>query len=128
MKSSFFRHFVLFGLTLSASAAELVLRYDKPATRWEQEALPIGNGQMGAMLFGGVQREQIQFNEESLWIGDEEDTGAYQAFGDVFVQFGEPAPAKLPPPADYRRELDIERAVHTVRFTQDGINLSLIHI
>ena len=76
MKSSFFRHFVLFGLTLSASAAELVLRYDKPATRWEQEALPIGNGQMGAMLFGGVQREQIQFNEESLWIGDEEDTGA----------------------------------------------------
>ena len=105
-----------------ASSGELVLRYDKPAARWEQEALPIGNGQMGAMLFGGVQREQIQFNEESLWIGDEEDTGAYQAFGDVFVQFGEAAPAALPPPPGYRRELDLERAVHTVTFTQDGIN------
>jgi alpha-L-fucosidase 2 len=73
--------------TIAAQAADLTLRYDQPALRWEQEALPIGNGQMGAMLFGGIQREQIQFNEESLWIGDEEDTGAYQAFGDVFVQF-----------------------------------------
>ena len=81
----------LIGLTLPAAAAELVLRYDKPATRWEQEALPIGNSQMGAMLFGGIQREQIQFNEESLWIGDEDDTGAYQAFGDVFVQFSNDA-------------------------------------
>jgi alpha-L-fucosidase 2 len=79
----------LAALALPAAPAELVLRYDKPATRWEQEALPIGNGQMGAMLFGGIQREQIQFNEESLWIGDEDDTGAYQAFGDVFVQFVE---------------------------------------
>ena len=116
----------LLGLAPLVDAAELVLRYTQPAARWEQEALPIGNGQMGAMLFGGVQREQIQFNEESLWIGDEEDTGAYQAFGDVFVQFGEAAaatpPAKLPPPPGYRRELDLERAVHTVTFTQDGIN------
>jgi len=70
-----------------AADENLKLRYDQPALRWEQEALPIGNGQMGAMLFGGLQREQIQFNEESLWIGDENDTGAYQAFGDVFVQF-----------------------------------------
>jgi len=94
--------------------------------RWEQEALPIGNGHMGAMLFGGVQREQIQFNEESLWIGDEEDTGAYQAFGDVLVQFGAaaptPPPAQAPLPPGYRRELDIERAVHTVAFAKDGIH------
>ncbi|MEI6494142.1 MAG: glycoside hydrolase family 95 protein, partial [Verrucomicrobiota bacterium] len=108
-------------LSLPASASELVLRYDKPATRWEQEALPIGNSQMGAMLFGGIQREQIQFNEESLWIGDEEDTGAYQNFGNVFVQFGNGKPKSPTPPADYRRELDIARAVHTVSFTQDGI-------
>ena len=78
--------------TIAAQAADLTLRYEKPALRWEQEALPIGNGQMGAMLFGGLQREQIQFNEESLWIGDEEDTGAYQAFGDVFVEFSNVAP------------------------------------
>jgi len=109
-----------------SGAAPLTLHYAQPAARWEQEALPIGNGHMGAMLFGGVQREQIQFNEESLWIGDEEDTGAYQAFGDVFVQFGQENPttpsAQTPPPADYRRELDIERAVHTVTFSKDGIN------
>ncbi|MCY3018040.1 MAG: glycoside hydrolase family 95 protein [Planctomycetota bacterium] len=74
----------------------MTLWYDKPATRWEQEALPIGNAYLGAMIFGGVAREQIQFNEESLWIGDEEDTGAYQAFGDIFVQVGD-APASQGP-------------------------------
>jgi len=112
-------------LAFQAEAAELVLRYDQPAARWEQEALPIGNGHMGAMLFGGIQREQIQFNEESLWIGDEEDTGAYQAFGDVFVQFdgsaGKPQAAGATV-SGYRRELDIERAVHTVTYTKDDIN------
>lgn len=38
------------------------------------------------MVFGKVDRERIMFNEDSLWLGDENDTGAYQAFGDVFVQ------------------------------------------
>ncbi len=71
-----------------AAAAELRLWYDKPAASWEQEALPIGNGRLGGMVFGGIQREQVQFNESSLWIGDENDTGAYQAFGDVFIDFG----------------------------------------
>ena len=80
-------------------SAGQVLWYDSPARNWESEALPIGNGHMGAMIFGGVEREQIQFNEESLWIGDEEDTGAYQAFGDVFVQFGKGDPdAPVPDP------------------------------
>jgi alpha-L-fucosidase 2 len=65
------------------------LWYDKPAQDWEKEALPIGNGRLGAMIFGGVEREHIQFNEDSLWIGDENDSGAYQAFGDVVVTFGE---------------------------------------
>jgi len=63
-----------------------VLWYDKPATNWEKEALPIGNGRLGAMIFGGVEREHIQFNEDSLWIGDEEDTGSYQAFGDLYIE------------------------------------------
>jgi len=66
--------------------ADLVLRYDQPAQRWEHEALPIGNGYMGAMIFGSVEKERIQFNEGSLWIGDENDTGSYQAFGDVWVR------------------------------------------
>lgn len=36
---------------------------------WENEALPIGNGKQGAVVFGGVEREHIQFNEKSLWTG-----------------------------------------------------------
>jgi alpha-L-fucosidase 2 len=93
------------------------LWYDKPAAHWETQALPIGNGRLGGMIFGGVQREQIQFNESSLWIGDETDTGAYQGFGDVFIDFGGGAA-----PTAYRRELDIGRAVHTVTYTQGGVN------
>jgi len=48
---------------------ELKLWYSAPATDWMKEALPIGNGYMGAMIFGGAQREQIQFSEGSLWEG-----------------------------------------------------------
>ena len=71
-----------------ATDDNLKLWFDRPATRWEEEALPIGNGSMGAMLFGGIEVERIQFNEESLWIGNEDDTGAYQDFGEIRVTFG----------------------------------------
>lgn len=47
---------------------DLVLWYDTPATNWN-EALPIGNGRLGAMIFGGVQHERLQLNEESVWTG-----------------------------------------------------------
>lgn len=44
------------------------LWYQKPADEWE-EALPFGNGRLGAMVFGQIQKEQIQVNEESIWYG-----------------------------------------------------------
>jgi alpha-L-fucosidase 2 len=44
------------------------LWYNKPATTWT-EALPVGNGRLGAMVFGGVNEELIQLNESSLWSG-----------------------------------------------------------
>jgi len=44
------------------------LQYDKPARAWT-EALPLGNGRLGAMVFGGVERERIQLNEDTLWSG-----------------------------------------------------------
>ena len=51
----------------------LVLWYERPARTdykgWEQQALPVGNGYMGAKIFGGIRREQIQFNEKTLWTG-----------------------------------------------------------
>ena len=53
------------------------LWYKQPATNWMKEALPIGNGYMGAMFFGGVEEEHIQFNEESLWTGGKGEWEAY---------------------------------------------------
>ncbi|WP_338357790.1 glycoside hydrolase family 95 protein [Yeosuana marina] len=44
------------------------LWYDEPATEWF-EALPLGNGRLGAMVFGGVKEDHLQLNEESLWAG-----------------------------------------------------------
>ncbi len=46
----------------------LTLWYKKPAIVWS-EALPIGNGRLGAMVFGGVQAERLQLNEDTLWSG-----------------------------------------------------------
>ena len=51
----------------------LVLWYQKPAEVWT-DALPIGNGRLGAMVFGGVERDRIQLNEETLWDGSPRDT------------------------------------------------------
>jgi alpha-L-fucosidase 2 len=45
-----------------------MLWYRQPARRWE-EALPVGNGRMGAMVYGGVASEDLQLNEDSLWVG-----------------------------------------------------------
>lgn len=44
------------------------LRYTQPAANWN-EALPIGNGRLGAMVFGGVAQERLQLNEDTLWAG-----------------------------------------------------------
>lgn len=52
----------------SAASDSLILRYDKPAAEWV-EALPIGNGRLGAMVFGKTADETIQFNEDTFWGG-----------------------------------------------------------
>lgn len=108
-------------LSLPLQAAELVLRYDSPAPDtaqgWEQQALPIGNGRLGAMLFGQVARDRLQFNDITLWTGDARAMGAYQPFGDVVLELdGATAPV-----GDYRRELDIAHARHRLSYTQDGV-------
>ena len=54
------------------SARAQLLWYDAPATQWV-EALPIGNGRLGAMVFGGIARERIQFNESTIWTGGPHD-------------------------------------------------------
>jgi alpha-L-fucosidase 2 len=48
------------------------LWYNRPADAWT-EALPVGNGKLGAMVFGGIRHERIQFNEDTLWTGQPTD-------------------------------------------------------
>ena len=44
------------------------IEFDKPAENWN-EALPVGNGRLGGMVFGNVHTERIQLNEDSVWYG-----------------------------------------------------------
>lgn len=63
----------------------LTLWYDEPATNWT-ESLPIGNGRLGAMIYGGTEKEVIQFNEETLWTGQPHDyahEGAHEVLGEL---------------------------------------------
>ena len=107
---------VLLGLTVlqPARAAEAPrLWYQQPAQKWV-EALPVGNGSLGGMLFGGVPNERLQFNEQTLWLGSEQEMGSYQPFGDVFIEWQQGAPE------DYRRELDLNDATHRVSYRAEG--------
>src|SRR5690349_12086484 len=54
-----------------------LLWYAQPATDWEKEALPLGNGRIGAMVFGGVESERLQISEKSLWTGGPGSDGGY---------------------------------------------------
>ncbi|GAB2781539.1 glycoside hydrolase family 95 protein [Streptomyces daliensis] len=53
----------------SQPSDELTLWYEQPATQWEGEALPVGNGSLGAAVFGRLASERVQFNEKTLWTG-----------------------------------------------------------
>lgn len=111
------------GIRASTDDGSLKLWYAQPAAFWN-EALPVGNGRMGAMVFGGVAKERIQFNEQTLWTGtsatqkttdhnkSDGAMGDYQPFGDVFLQFPEEQGAG----ASYRRELDLRTAIATTRY------------
>lgn len=95
------------------------LWYQLPATDWQSGALPIGNGRLGAMLFGDPTSDRIQFNEQSLWGGANNydnalagkpdgayDTsvtgfGSYRNFGNVVVSFNE-QPAVTSPGGPYK--------------------------
>lgn len=72
IKKIIFRALVNFFAALflvdAAQAGELKLWYEQPALTWEQ-ALPLGNGRLGAMVYGGVERETVQLNEDTFWAG-----------------------------------------------------------
>jgi alpha-L-rhamnosidase len=72
MKKMYFKLFFCFFVSLFPASfwgqSNLKLWYDKPATDWN-EALPLGNGRLGAMIFGTPAVEHLQLNEETIWAG-----------------------------------------------------------
>jgi alpha-L-fucosidase 2 len=115
--------FCLFLAELPAFADELKLWYQQPANDKKpmDEALPIGNGSMGALVFGSPARERICINEDSLWTGDEnpsgnyDSMGSYQTFGNLFVNLTGHENA-----TNYERDLDISTAISHVSYEVDG--------
>ena len=132
----------------------LSLWYRQAAMRWV-EALPVGNGSLGGMVFGSPDREQIQFNEETVWTGHPREYHhrgavrslaeirrlltegkqpeaealamqqfmseplrqmAYQPLGDIRLAFTGHERV-----INYRRDLDLERAVARVRYQVEGV-------
>jgi alpha-L-fucosidase 2 len=110
----------------------MTLWYDEPATVtgveniWMEYSLPLGNGELGASLFGGISKDEIQFNEKTLCTGGPRDLGScgqYKNFGSLFVEdrsetigYDEATGAK-----DYYRCLDIQDGIGRVHYTNaDG--------
>jgi len=112
MKYKFVVTIFVLAVTIAAGAQDLSLWYARPATNW-LEALPIGNGSLGGMIFGGTTNEHVQFNEQTLWLGSETEMGSYQPFGDVFIEWSHTAPT------GYRRELNLADAIYRVSY-RDG--------
>jgi alpha-L-fucosidase 2 len=72
--------FCIFTTLTTQAQTNLKLWYKQPAVKWT-DALPIGNGRLGGMIFGGVQEDRIQFNENTLWTGGPREyqrNGAYK--------------------------------------------------
>jgi alpha-L-fucosidase 2 len=154
-----FRHLLLLSLPVGllhiAAFSQLTLWYDRPAHEWV-EALPIGNGRLGAMIFGNPEQERLQLNELTVWAGGPYrndnpkalqalprvrelifegkftearkcvDTNfvthvandmPYQTVGNLYLIF--PGHERF---SDYYRELDLERAVTTTKYTVNGVS------
>lgn len=138
----------------AAAVEPLRLWYRRPATQWV-EALPLGNGRLGAMVWGGGKHERLQLNEDTLYAGGPYDPVPpqalaalpevrrllfagryaeaealadarmmgqprkqmpYQPLGDLLLDFLEISDVN-----DYRRELDLERALASSRFEARGL-------
>jgi alpha-L-fucosidase 2 len=117
------------GQSAQGDATDRVIWFTKPASNWQREALPLGNGRLGCMVFGGVDQEQIQLNVDSLWTGDENPSGkyqtpgmgAYQNFGDLKIDFGRSGEQSV---TDYRRTLDLTSGVHRVEYVCNSVRLT----
>jgi alpha-L-fucosidase 2 len=126
MKNKIFAVYVaLSSFCTGLSAADLTLWYQQPAADKQpmNEALPIGNGRIGALIFGSPARERLSLNEDSLWTGTDNPSGedgsmgSYQVLGNLF--FNLPAHTNS---TNYRRDLDLADAVAHVSYSAGGVN------
>lgn len=118
------KEFSVEGATAFTPPTRQTLWYTAPVTAakvanpWMEYALPIGNGEFGAMVYGGIHCDQLQFNDKSVWTGTSNRRGSYQNFGDLFIEdisgAFDSAPVK-----DYVRSLDMRNAVARVSYS-DG--------
>jgi len=89
---------IVVGLVGRVYAGDLTLWYDKPANKGMNEALPIGNGTFGGLIYAGPKQERVVLNEISLWTGTEISSddyskmGSYQMLGELLVDVA-PDPA-----------------------------------
>ena len=112
-----------------AAAADLTLWYSQPAKRGMNEALPVGNGRIGALVYGGADTERLVLNDSSLWTGDEATAtgdyakmGSYQMLGELLVTMKHGTdPGGAATAEGYRRGLDLATAIHTVSYRIDGV-------
>ena len=87
---------------------------------WMEYALPLGNGELGCMVFGGVRTEELQFNEKTLWSGPANQVGAgggnrtFMNFGSLFIANNDNTVYEGV--TDYVRYLDIEEGIAGVEF------------
>lgn len=112
---------------LPAAEKPLVLSYSKPAPLsaqgWENDSLPIGNGYFGVNVFGGVAEECFTMAEKSFYMVDSaQPENAYNriAFSTLCeLRLHQEGMGEV---TDYRRELDLRRALATTRFTSGGVS------
>lgn len=90
VKKIFIGFLFLIGLTTHSAFSQTDLRlwYSQPARNWN-EALPVGNGRLGAMIFGKVEEELIQLNEETLWSGGPANTNPNPQAPDLLPEIRE---------------------------------------
>ena len=152
-KKIFFAACLCSAIAVSSWAESLKLWYRQPAHVWV-EALPLGNSNMGVMVYGGTGVEQLQLNEETMWGGgphrndnpkalqalpevrelifDNRNMEAQQLIDKTFYSGRNGMPYQtigslmIEQPGhehatDYYRDLDLERAVATVRYQVDGV-------
>ncbi len=108
------------------------LWFNEPATAktgsdaWMEYGLPIGNGEFGAMTFGGIAQDRIQFNDKSLWTGSTKNRGSYQNFGDIYIEdisgvFGNTDETTV---KNYVRSLDMCEGKVNVSYTSPDGNVN----